>query len=134
MTAVVPGVTLLFASLHALLLMLLVVPIVLHRRRARIGLGDGGDAMLARRIRVQANFIEYVPLALVLLALLEVAGLPAPWIWGFGTALLAGRVLHAVGLSGSAGVSPGRYYGTLLTWLALVAMAGAGLWLTFVPG
>lgn len=134
MTVVVPSVTLLFASLHALLLMVLVVPIVLHRRRARIGIGDGGDALLARRMRVQANFVEYVPMGLVLLALLELAGLPAAWIWALGSTLLAGRVLHAVGLAGSAGVSRGRFLGTLLTWIVIVAMAAVGLWTALIPG
>lgn len=124
-----PTISLLFASLHAVLLIVLVVPIVLHRRRHRIGLGDGGDALLARRMRVQANFIEYVPLALLLLALLELAGLPPAWLWAFGTLLLLGRVLHALGLTGSPGISQGRYWGTLLTWLVLVAMAAAGVWL-----
>jgi uncharacterized protein len=124
-----PAITLLFASLHALLLMGLVVPIVLHRRRARIGLGDGGDSILARRMRVQANFIEYVPLALLLMALLELAGLARHWLWLFGSVLVIARVLHAVGLGGSAGVSFGRYWGTVLTWLDLTAMACAGLWL-----
>lgn len=127
-----PTISLLFASLHALLLMALAVPIVLHRRRARIGLGDGGDALLARRMRVQANFIEYVPLALVLLALLELGGLARAWIWVFGSVLLLARVLHAVGLTSSAGTSRGRFYGTLLTWIDLVAMACAGVWLALM--
>lgn len=129
MPTAIPTVTLLFASLHALLLMALVVPIVLHRRRHRIAIGSGGDAVLVRRIRVQANFVEYVPLALLLLALLEIGGLEKLWVWVFGTVLLAGRVLHAVGLSGSAGTSSGRFYGTLLTWVDLVAMALTGIFL-----
>jgi uncharacterized protein len=129
MPTALPVISLLFASLHALLLMALSVPIVLHRRRARIGLGDGGDAVLARRMRVQANFIEYVPLGLLLLALLELGGLAAIWVWVFGAVLLLGRVLHAIGLSGSAGTSMGRFHGTLLTWLDLTAMAGTGVFL-----
>ncbi|MDQ3494142.1 MAG: MAPEG family protein [Pseudomonadota bacterium] len=124
-----PTVSLLFAALHALLLIGLSLSVVLQRRSARVGLGDGGDAVLARRIRVQANFIEYVPLALLLLALLELGGLARMWVWAFGSVLLLGRVLHAVGLSGSAGTSKGRLYGTLLTWIGLVAMALTGVWL-----
>ncbi len=124
-----PTVSLLFAALHALLLIGLSLSVVLQRRSARVGLGDGGDPVLARRIRVQANFIEYVPLALLLLALLEMGGLARMWVWIFGSALLLGRVLHAMGLTGSAGTSKGRFYGTLLTWIGLVAMAFAGVWL-----
>lgn len=124
-----PKVTLLFAALHVLLLLVLLVPISRHRRDHRIGLGDGGDPVLARRIRVHGNFIEHAPIALVLLGLLELCGLGSAWIWGFGAALLAGRVLHAVGLSRTAGHSFGRFTGTVLTWATLLAMAVAGLWL-----
>lgn len=124
-----PRITLLFASLHVLLLLVLLARISRHRHGHRIGLGDAGDAVLARKIRVHGNFIEHAPTALLLLALLELSGLPAPWLWSFGAALLLGRVLHALGLSRSAGHSFGRFYGTALTWLALLAMALAGLWL-----
>lgn len=124
-----PKITLLFAALHALMLVALAVPISLRRRRQRIGIGDGSDAQLALSIRVQGNFIEYVPLALLLLLLLELGGLPAGWLYAFGCALLLGRILHATGLSRSPGISFGRFWGTALTWLDLLAMSLAGLWL-----
>lgn len=124
-----PKISLLFAALHALLLIVLAAPVSLYRMRHRIGMGDGGDALLIRRIRVHANFIEYVPMALLSLLLLELAGLPAVWLWGFGSALLLGRVMHAIGLSRSSGKTFGRFYGTGLTWLTMAAMACVGLWL-----
>lgn len=124
-----PKITLLFASLHALLMLGLVLPIARHRHARRIGLGDGGDTLLARRIRVHGNFIEHVPFALLVLALLELCGLAPTWLWGFGGALLLGRILHALGLSRSGGYSSGRFAGTTLTWLVFLAMALAGLWL-----
>jgi uncharacterized membrane protein YecN with MAPEG domain len=126
----VPKISLLFASLHVLLMLALAVPVVVHRNTHRIGIGDGGDRRLARKIRVHGNFVEYVPMALLVLALLELCVLPAPWLWGLGGALLLGRLLHAFGLSRSGGYSVGRFTGTLLTWLALVSMAIAGLWLS----
>lgn len=125
-----PKITLLFASLHALLLLALIVPISRHRHQHKIGIGDGGDVVLARKIRAHANFIEFVPIALLLLALLELAGLPTPWLWGYGAVLLLARVMHAVGLSRHAGYSLGRFWGTVLTMLVLLAMALAGLWLS----
>lgn len=124
-----PKITLLFAALHALLLLALAVPIARYRHAHKIGLGDGGDKLLARRIRVHGNFIEHVPLALLMLALLELCGLPAPWAWTFGGVLLFARLLHAAGLSRHGGYSLGRFWGTALTWLSLLLMALAGLWL-----
>jgi uncharacterized membrane protein YecN with MAPEG domain len=125
-----PKITLLFASLHALLLLALIAPISRHRHRHRIGLGSGGDPVLARKIRVHANFIEFVPIALLMLALLELAGLRATWLWTFGSALLLARVMHAIGLSRHAGYSFGRFWGTALTMLVLLGMAVAGLWVS----
>ena len=124
-----PKITLLFASLHVLLMLVLLAPIPRYRRSLKIGVGDGGDKTLARMIRVHGNFIEYVPFALLVLALLELCGLAPVWLWGFGGALLLGRVLHAIGFSRSGGYSFGRFTGTVLTWLVFLAMALAGLWL-----
>ena len=124
-----PRITLLFASLHALLMLLLLARISRHRHGHRIGLGDGGDAELGRKIRVHGNFVEHVPFALLLLALLELSGLQPSWLWIFGGALLLGRVMHALGLSRSGGYSIGRFWGTALTWLVILAMAIAGIWL-----
>ena len=125
-----PTVTLLFAALHVLMLLALLVPISRHRHRHRIGLGDGGDPVLLRKIRVHANFIEYVPLGLLMLALLELGGLWQPLLWLFGGALLLARGMHAVGFSGRPGYSFGRFWGTAITWGVLLTMALAGLWLS----
>ena len=125
-----PTITLLFASLHALLLLALIAPISRHRHQHKIGLGSGGDPVLARKIRAHANFIEFVPIALLLLALLELGGLQATWLWVFGAALLLARVMHAIGLSRHAGYSFGRFWGTVLTMLVLLGMAVAGSWLS----
>lgn len=65
-----------YAALLALLLLALSMRVVDGRRRFGVNLGDGGNAAMQRRIRAHANFIEYVPLLLILLALLEAAALP----------------------------------------------------------
>ena len=124
-----PKITLLFASLHVLLMLALLVPISRHRHDHKIGLGDGGDKVLARKVRVHGNFIEHAPFALLMLGLLELSGLPAAWLWTMGSVLLLARVLHAVGFSRRPGYSVGRFSGTALTWLTFLAMALAGFWL-----
>ncbi|MGJ4730073.1 MAPEG family protein [Luteimonas sp. SDU101] len=123
-----PRISLFIAALHALLYLGLALRVVLRRRASRIGVGSGGDEVLSRRVRVHANFGEYVPLALLLLALLELCGSSPVLVWSCGLLLLAARLLHAIGLGGSAGYSFGRFAGTLLTFLVLLAMALAGLW------
>ena len=123
-----PRITLLVASLHALLYVALALRVVLLRKGRGVGIGTGGDAELARAVRVHGNFAEYVPLALLLLALLELAGTPSGLLWAFGLGLLLARVLHALGLARASGYSAGRFGGTLLTFLLLAAMAATGLW------
>ena len=125
---VLPRISLLFAGVLALMLLALSAQVSRVRRRVRSGLGDGGDAALSRWIRVQGNFIEYVPITLLLLALLELAGAPRAWLLAGGSALLVGRLLHAWGLSHSGGVSVGRFVGMALTWLVLGAAALAAVW------
>lgn len=134
MPVAMPVVTLLVAGLHGLLLLALLWPIVALRRGRKVGLGDGGDPGLQRRIRVHANFIENVPFVLVLLALLELGGLRREMVAALGGVLLVARVLHAIGLGRSAGYSFGRFWGTALTWLVIlsgsaiaIARAVAGL-------
>ena len=128
-----PRITLLVASLHVLLYLVLSLRVVLRRRSARIGVGSGGDEAMTLRMRVHGNFAEYVPLALLMLGLLELCAVPAALLWTFGLALLAARVLHAIGLGSSAGYSFGRFGGALATFVVLLAMALTGLWRFLVP-
>lgn len=118
----------LYAALCALLIFALSLRIALLRRRLRIGIGDGGDAGLARAIRAQANAIEYVPLLLVMLLVAENNGASVAMVHACGAGLLLARLLHAAGLSGSAGVSFGRFWGILLTWTVLLALGAQLIW------
>ena len=128
-----PRISLLIASLHVVVYLVLTLRVVLHRKVHKIGVGTGGDQSLTRKVRVHGNFGEYVPLALLMLALLELAAINTTLLWTFGIALLLARVLHAVGLGGSAGYSFGRFGGALLTFATLLAMAAVGIW-RFVAG
>jgi uncharacterized membrane protein YecN with MAPEG domain len=123
-----PQITAFYAALLGLLVMLLGLRVVHGRWTRRIGIGDGGDSEMLRRIRAHANLIENVPLALLLLLLLELTNVKGTWLHLFGIALLVGRVLHAWGLSRYAGTSFGRLVGTVLTWVAVLAMCVLLLW------
>ena len=116
--------TSLYAALLALLLILLSGRISLLRKKHHVGINDGGSSALARAIRVQANFVEYVPFALLLLLLVELQQAQRELIHGIGIALIVGRVLHAYGLGRTAGSSIGRFIGTGLTWGVILFMAG----------
>lgn len=117
-----------YAALCGLLLIALSVQVVMARRRYRVGLGSGQQEGMERAMRVQANFAEYVPLAVALLVLSEITGLPTAAVHVAGLALVASRVLHAWGLSHSSGRSFGRFCGTAGTWLVVL---GLSLWLLY---
>ena len=117
-----PQITALYAALLGLLTLFLAVRVVRGRWTNRIGLGDGGKSDMTRRIRVHGNLVETVPIALILLLVLELTNVGATWLHGFGIALVVGRVLHAWGLSRHDGTSFGRMVGTVLTFGAIAVM------------
>ncbi len=125
-------VTATYAGICGIILLVLSSRVVNLRREHEIGFGDGGNRELQKAIRVHANFGEYVPLALVLLLLVEMSGSDALIVHGLGGALVVGRILHAHGLSRSRGVSVGRFAGTLLTWM-MIAVACSILLLQSLP-
>lgn len=123
-----PAVSGLYGGLLGLLYLVLCWRVVVHRRRSKVGLGAGGDSALERAIRVHGNFAEYTPLFLLLLLVAELGG-AAPWLLhALGAVFLASRIGHAYGLSGASGISRGRFFGTLFTWVCLLLAAVLNLW------
>ncbi len=120
-------ITALYASLLALLFVALSVRVIGLRRLSGVALGDGGKADLMRRMRVHANFAEYVPLALVLLGFAESLGTPSPFLHLLGLTLLLGRLLHAFGVSQARETFFFRVSGMALTLGTLLLAAGSCL-------
>jgi uncharacterized membrane protein YecN with MAPEG domain len=118
----------LYVALAALLVVALSIRVVLRRISARISLGDGDDKELKKRIRAQANAIEYLPLGLLLLLCLEWNQTLPVILHICGIVLIVARALHAYGLSRTGGTSPERFAGTGLTWLVMLAMALLLIW------
>jgi uncharacterized membrane protein YecN with MAPEG domain len=116
-------ITMLYAGLCTILVVFLGLRVVQFRFRNKIGLGDGGDPTLQRRVRVHANAVENLPLALLLLGGMELNGYSPALVHGFGATLFVSRLAHAWGLSHSGGTSKGRFFGTLFTWTLMLAMA-----------
>ena len=92
-------VTPIFAALLGLIFFFLSLRTSLVRRRAKVSLGDGGDAGLQMAIRAHGNFIEYVPISLLLLAFLEMRTVSIYGVIVLGVLLVAGRCFHAIGIS-----------------------------------
>ncbi len=125
------AVTALYAGLLGLWFLVLSARVILQRRAASISLGHGTDRTLERRVRGHGNFAEYVPLALVLLALLEMQGAALWMVHALGASLLVARLLHGYALSFT-DYSPLRVPGAALTLfvLGLLALANVAYALT----
>jgi uncharacterized membrane protein YecN with MAPEG domain len=124
MDAITVPITALYAGLLALLMLVLARNVIRGRYRAKVGLFDGGDEQLGRAIRIHGNFIEYVPIALILMGLVEINGAPAAWaLHAWGAVIIASRLVHAYGLAGSSMASKGRTIGTAITWFAITTLA-----------
>lgn len=88
-----------YAALLALIYVYLAVRVVGARRRAKVGLGTGDDPALQRAVRVHGNFAEYAPFGLLLILLVGLNGWGAWAVHLLGALLLAGRIVHAYGMS-----------------------------------
>ena len=91
------------------------------RHALKVSVGDGGNALINRRMRAQANFGENTPITLVLFALVEMAG--PDHVWGHGSWLpyagfvfITGRVAHAFGMDSDDSFKPGRPIGMITSY------------------
>ncbi len=115
-------VTALYAALLTVWFLLLSAIVIRHRGKG-ISLGDRGDPGLQRAIRGHGNFAEYVPLALLMMAILEYSRTSLYVLHALGLALLIGRILHGWALSFTRRWQFGRAWGTGLTFVVLVIEA-----------
>lgn len=113
-------ITALYAALLGLLFILLSFWVSKHRLAGHVSMGDGNNPALGQAIRAHGNFAEYVPLGLVLIGLVEALGAANLLLHALGGGLLAGRVLHAWGMSQPNAVNNARKFGIVLTWLTIV--------------
>ena len=123
------AITPLYAAALGLMLIGLSIMVTVRRAKTGIGLLDGGNIALAEHIRRHGNFIENVPMALILLALAELMGAPGPLLHVAGAVLVASRVVHPMGLyhaDNKAFVL--RVIGGIGTWVAILLPVGYILW------
>lgn len=89
----------------------------------QIGIGHGGVHELEQAIRTHGNFMEYVPLALILLIAAQLLDANFWLILVGSVALVVGRVLHAIGLSRTGGRTQARSIGIVLTYGVIALMS-----------
>jgi uncharacterized membrane protein YecN with MAPEG domain len=115
-----------YAAVLALIFMALSAWVVAGRAQFKVNHGDGGNVRLNRRIRAHANFAEYVPLILILVALLEMRATSRFTIHALLLPLLVARVSHPFGMLAPEASLPQfvfRGASVVVTWLVMIVAA-----------
>lgn len=112
-----------YAAILALMFFALSVRTLRLRHRLRIGIGDAGDEQMLRAMRVHANFAEYVPIALLLILMIELQGMSRLVAHALCALLIVGRVTHAFGVSRTPEDFKFRVFGMSLTFTSLLGAA-----------
>lgn len=120
-----PEITALYAGILGLMAMGLSSIAGMKRGKTGISIGDGGNSEMLLAVRRHANFIEYVPLILILVGLLEMKGVSSTAIHVMLGALVLFRFAHAVGLKADTMQGLGRLLGAMGTAIVLVV---ASIW------
>ncbi len=88
------SVTLMFAAIFGFMHVVFTLRVGNYRFKSKISLGDGGDRELLKRVRAQGNFIENVPIALLLILLNDLDGAEDSTLMLMGSILLISRLTH----------------------------------------
>ena len=121
-----PSITAVYLAILALLYTVLALQVGRLRQRDRAAFGDNGSLQLRSAIRAHANFIEYVPIITLMVAMLEMSGLAASWVHLLMGTLLVSRLLHPLGMYAAPNTLQfhiGRVGGIMLTFVLLLACA-----------
>ena len=118
-------ITPLYAMPLAIMLFLLWLNVVKRRGLSEMSIGYGNDATLHEYIRKHGNFIEFVPLVLVIMALAELRGGNATALHVAGGLLVVSRALHPFGLHHDRAMHVLRIVGNTGSLMALFVAVGA---------
>ena len=130
-TALLAPITAIYAAVLTFVYIVLTFGVIGKRRSLKVGIGHGKETEMEQAIRVHGNFSEYIPLALVLFFLAEVNHASSVLLYVIGACLTVARILHAIGLNSSVGVTWQRFSGASTTFVVLLVLAVTNLVLAF---
>ena len=122
-------VTALYASLLALFMCWLSMQVIKARRKHQVRYADGGVKPVIIARTAQQNAYEYIPISLLLMALLEYNSQQLWLVHLLGVLLCVARVTHARAILTKN--HPGRVTGMKLTFSAIALLAVSNL--AFLP-
>ena len=93
-----------YAALLGGALIYLITCVVRMRRDLKVAWGDGGNQDLMRQIRAHGNFVETVPMALILMLIAELSMAPVWFLHLMGLMLVGARISHYIGHTRDGGI------------------------------
>ncbi|MCY3773133.1 MAG: MAPEG family protein [Gemmatimonadetes bacterium] len=121
-------ITAFYAALLVAVLIFLTTRIGVKRAITRISILDGGNREVAVEMRRHGNFVEHVPLLIVLMAIVEINGGSPVFLHVVGITLVICRVAHPIGLRYDHVQTPLRMVGSVGTSLITGALGFMALW------
>src|SRR5262245_64621141 len=112
----------LYSGILALIVIVLGFQVGMARLAKGVSILHGNDLELATVIRRHANFTEAVPIALILMAIVELNGGPTGLLHATGVLLVVARILHPLGLRHDQLRNPLRGIGALGTTLVTLVL------------
>ncbi len=122
------AITPVYAGFLAFVYLYLTYSVIRLRRQKQLSVGDGGDPSFLRKMRAHGNFAEYVPMALLLMAMAEFLGAGAALLHAIGGLLLAGRLAHGWCFLFTDRNLKARTAGMAMTLAAIAIGGGVSLW------
>lgn len=95
--------------------------------------GEPQNMELAEKVRVHQNFLEYVPMIIILMGAIELNAGSSVFLHVVGVALIVSRIAHAIGLKADNIEHPGRLVGAGGTALITLVAAVYALWIAVKP-
>lgn len=128
----IPIVTGFYAGILGLILVFLIARVGRVRGRAGISLQDGGNRELGVAIRQHGNFIEMVPMCLILIGIVEMGQFSIYIVHILGVVLVISRLIHPFGLNFENGATWQRAVGAGGTTMVLAIASILTIYLFFV--
>lgn len=121
-----------YAALLGIMMLALSMYVSALRANNDISIGTGDDSALNERIRRHGNFVENVPMALLLIAIAEFSGLKPLWVHLSCVILVVSRIIQPIGLRHDQTFTTLRLAGNLGTYAAILIPAFYILKATFL--
>ena len=124
-------ITLMYASVFAFFALVLSFKAGSFRGSTGISVlfGEPSNMELAQRVRAHQNFLEYVPIAVIVMGAIELNGGSSMFLYVCGDLLVIARIAHAIGLRHDDMAHKGRFIGAAGTALITLALSGYGMWM-----